>query len=531
MPSTPTTKSQVQAYQFVLRRMQSALVRKDAVMLHDPMRTHSRATIVGVCLAAIGMVGFIIWGLFDPEPSLPEEGGIVIAQPSGQVYVVSGDPKSLTPTFNLASARLWLLAQEQKQSEGGAAAGPSSGGLKGGAPTVIKDDQLKDVKKNRLTGIPYGPTLLPSDSQRPSDHWAVCDKTIVDPSLPEGDPNQASQIQTSVLAGVPNLGQEIGNDRALLVTAENERSYLVYRTPSTANNPTANAVKAEVNLEDSRVVSALNLNRDKEAPRTISSGLLNAIPEVRALSVPQINGANQASNAGVEDFAVGQVFSVERAGEGVTYYVVLQNGIQDIKQSTANLIRFANTVGGGEISKVREDAITNVPVVKQFDESTFPDVVPEVLRPDSDSNSATACLGWTVTGPEGNQQPKTQLYLGLTVPEENRLVEMSTPSPDGERIDYFYMSPGRAAVVRGTSSENGFGTGPIYLISDLGVKFGIPDSTTAGALGLSSQRPAPDAIVSLLPNGASLNTRDVQQSFDTVPQPRGVFPDAQAGTN
>ncbi|MFD1052463.1 type VII secretion protein EccB, partial [Kibdelosporangium lantanae] len=54
MPSTPTTKSQVQAYRFVLRRMQSALVRKDAVMLHDPMRTHSRATIVGVCLGVLG---------------------------------------------------------------------------------------------------------------------------------------------------------------------------------------------------------------------------------------------------------------------------------------------------------------------------------------------------------------------------------------------------------------------------------------------------------------------------------------------
>ena len=48
MPSTPTTKSQVQAYRFVLRRMQSALVRKDAVMLHEPMRMHTRATIAGV---------------------------------------------------------------------------------------------------------------------------------------------------------------------------------------------------------------------------------------------------------------------------------------------------------------------------------------------------------------------------------------------------------------------------------------------------------------------------------------------------
>lgn len=523
MPSTPTTKSQVQAYQFVLRRMQSALVRKDAVMLHDPMRTHSRATIVGVCLAAIGMVGFIIWGLFDPEPSLPSEGGIVIAQPSGQVYVVSGDPKTLTPTFNLASARLWLLAQDQKQNQGGAA-GPSSGGLKGGEPTVIKDDQLKDVKKNRLTGIPYGPTLLPSDSQRPSDNWAVCDETQVNRDLPVGNPGRANRIQTTVLAGVTNLGQEFGSNQALLVTAENERSYLVYRTPSTANSPAANAVKAEVDLDDAQVVSALDLSRS--TPRTISSGLLNAIPEVRGLSVPQIDGANQASNAGVEDFPVGQVFSVERAGKGQTYYVVLQNGIQEIKQSTANLLRFANTVGGGEIRKVREDVISPVQRVNGFDESTYPDVVPDVLEPDSDSNSATACLGWTVTGQEGNQKPKTQLFVGLTVPEKDRLVQMSTPSPDGERIDFFYMTPGRAAVVRGASSENAFGTGPLYLISDLGVKFGIPDSSTAEALGLGAQRPAPDAIVSLLPNGASLNTRDVQQSFDTVPQPRGQFPGA-----
>ena len=36
MAATPTTKSQVQAYRFVLRRMEHALVRKDAVMLHDP---------------------------------------------------------------------------------------------------------------------------------------------------------------------------------------------------------------------------------------------------------------------------------------------------------------------------------------------------------------------------------------------------------------------------------------------------------------------------------------------------------------
>src|SRR4051794_25450904 len=123
MPSTPTTKSQVQAYQFVLRRMQSALVRRDAVMLHDPMRTHTRATIVGVVLGGLGMIVFVFWGLLSPAPSVPYAGTIVIGEQSGTFYVVAaGNPKKLIPTFTLASARLLLLAQ-QKQSSAGSAGG------------------------------------------------------------------------------------------------------------------------------------------------------------------------------------------------------------------------------------------------------------------------------------------------------------------------------------------------------------------------------------------------------------------------
>src|SRR5688500_16155457 len=114
MPSTPTTKSQVQAYQFVLRRMQSALVRRDAVLLNDPLRTHSRATIARVVLAAVGVLIFVIWGLLSPMPAVPDAGKIVIGEQSGTVYVVVGNPKRLIPTFNLASARLLLIAQQKQ---------------------------------------------------------------------------------------------------------------------------------------------------------------------------------------------------------------------------------------------------------------------------------------------------------------------------------------------------------------------------------------------------------------------------------
>ena len=62
MSTDPTTTSQVQAYRFVLRRIESALVRKDALMLHEPMRHHLRATAVGMILALLILMAFFVVG-------------------------------------------------------------------------------------------------------------------------------------------------------------------------------------------------------------------------------------------------------------------------------------------------------------------------------------------------------------------------------------------------------------------------------------------------------------------------------------
>jgi len=84
MAATPTTKSQVQAYRFVLRRMEHALVRKDAVMLHDPMRTQVRSTAVGLVLGILGLAGFALFSLFSHSDTLGDN-AIVTAKDSGSV--------------------------------------------------------------------------------------------------------------------------------------------------------------------------------------------------------------------------------------------------------------------------------------------------------------------------------------------------------------------------------------------------------------------------------------------------------------
>ncbi|MGZ6770664.1 MAG: type VII secretion protein EccB, partial [Mycobacteriaceae bacterium] len=245
MAVTPTTKSQVQAYRFVLRRMEHALVRKDAVMLHDPMRTQVRATAVGVVLGILALAGFALFALFKPSGGLGDS-AIVMAKDSGSLYVrVDG---VLHPVMNLASARLIV----------GQAAAPSS----------VSDSALADVPRGPLLGIPGGPSLLPGASERTVDVWTVCDSLTPENSgsTPQ---NQAARAPatTTVIAGALSPGAaSMSGGGALLVKLPADvggQTYLVY-----------DGKRAKIDLSDLGVARALGL--EDAAVRTMSPAVLNA---------------------------------------------------------------------------------------------------------------------------------------------------------------------------------------------------------------------------------------------------------------
>jgi type VII secretion protein EccB len=527
MPSNPTTKSQVHAYQFVLRRMQSALVRKDAVMLHDPMRTHSRATIVGVVLSALAMLGFIIFGLFKPSPQAPGPGSIVIAEQSGAIYVMAGEPKELIPTFNLASARLLLMAQtDQKGGQGGPpAGGAASGPVEVVQPQVIPDEQLMNIPRGRLHGIPDGPQSLPSKDMRVSPNWAVCDQIGLDMSLP--DPTSVNENETTVFAGVSDLGAELALNEAILATAENDETYLIYRLVDSPNQPNANTVRAKVDLSKGSVRTALGLNSE---PRQISMGLLNAIPEVSALNPPIIEGAGTSNSFGLNNQLVGDVFSVSRTGAPDEYWVVTKSGIQQVSKAVADMIRYEKSISADEIDSVKPDELTNVPVLQPGDQNylqvgEYPQAVPTVLEAE---RYPVTCLGWSVAGEGANRDGQTKVFVGAELPGpkndkgESEAVSLGQSGPEGIPIDGFYMRPGFGAVVRSATSANSFDKGPIQLITDRGMRYGVPNVRTAQGLDLTPQDPAPANIIRLLPTGASLNTQDVLRTFDSVPVEDGA---------
>ncbi|WP_447004498.1 type VII secretion protein EccB [Saccharothrix isguenensis] len=542
MASTPTTKSQVQAYRFVLRRMQSALVRRDAVMLHDPMRTHSRATAVGVLLGIIGMIGFLIFGFFSPDPQIDGDTQIAISKETGQVYVVReiNRAKTLIPMTNLASARLLLLQQQAADTSqasvggGDAAAGAVNQApqVAGGAPKLVTEKALAKLPKGRLTGIPDGPDVLPKPEDRIGSDWSVCDTLMLDETL--NDPSSPGKFTTTVLAGISGGGDLLDGNRALLVRAgtDDKQAYLIYKAPVNSKITSTSTVRAKVDLGDEEVLNALNLTNKR--PRAISSGLLNAIPEAKPLVAPEVPGRGQpvAYITRPSGLKVGGVIEVRRAGAASEFHVLLKDGLQRVSRAAADLLRAADAQGTAP--KLVDIAdINNAPTTEQLDFADYPPDVPEVLEPNQ--NNRVICLGWQakdVTSDNKSQHTKVTIAPSLPIPADARPVPINQVGATGEVVSEFVMMPGKSAVVRSSTSTQDFASGPIHLITGRGVKYGIPDTTTSAALGLGADgfAPGPESILRLLPNGPQLNRNDASRSWDSIPVPKSnsLLPEEQA---
>jgi type VII secretion protein EccB len=536
MPSTPTTKSQVQAYRFVLRRMESALVRKDPVMLHDPMRSHKRATVVGAIIGVVGLVGFLLFGVLKPAPTVPNS-GIVIAQPSGAIYVVSQQPHELIPVYNLASARLLLAAASQKQQNL-----PQDSNSAPSAPTVVNpttvdDDQLTGMPMGRMTGIPGGPTALPKPGQKPTT-WAVCDNIQRDLDAPTQTGHRTPT--TTVLVGQPDLGANLAPGQAVLVSSDSGRTlYLVYGLTATSD-PDDSAVRAQIDTGDQAVLKALRI--DPASYRAVSPAVLNAIPGVAEIKDPDLGlDQAQAPFAALQgaNLKMGESFSVSQIGQAPQYFIVVPGGMQQVSETTAQIARFENSAGVAQIPQVQPDVTDPVPQITnglRVNVTNYPGSVPALQSADV---KPVMCLGWTAdyTDPQKPLE-KTRVTIGI-----NMVLPPDPAGPGGQmaavpigsgtsvgKINQFFMAPALGGTaIRAASNPREFGSGPIDVIDARGVAYSVPDIYTAQVLGVADASttgdlpPAPQSIVSLLPlGGSSLDTQSVLRTFEGMSVPPSI---------
>src|SRR5262249_52325467 len=97
------TRHQVSGWRFVMRRIASGIALHDTRMLVDPLRTQSRAVLMGALILVTGLVGCFVFSLLRPNASVGNN-AVLADRSTAALYVRVGD--QLHPVLNLTSARL-----------------------------------------------------------------------------------------------------------------------------------------------------------------------------------------------------------------------------------------------------------------------------------------------------------------------------------------------------------------------------------------------------------------------------------------
>lgn len=128
------TRHQVTGWRFVMRRIAAGIALHDTRMLVDPLRTQSRAVLMGVLIVITGLIGSFVFSLIRPNGQAGSN-AVLADRSTAALYVRVGE--QLHPVLNLTSARL-IVGR------------PVS-------PTTVKSTELDQFPRGNLIGIPGAP--------------------------------------------------------------------------------------------------------------------------------------------------------------------------------------------------------------------------------------------------------------------------------------------------------------------------------------------------------------------------------------
>ncbi|WP_025736518.1 type VII secretion protein EccB [Mycobacterium genavense] len=488
------TRHQVTGWRFVMRRIASGIALHDTRMLVDPLRTQSRAVLMGVLILITGLAGCFVFSLIRSNGQAGNN-AVLADWDTAALYVRIGD--QLHPVLNLTSAR--LIAGKPVN------------------PTTVKSSELDRFPRGNLIGIPGAPERMVQNTSRDAN-WTVCD-TVSEAA--QGS-HAVHSTGVTVIAGTPDSG---GTRAAAIAPAD---AVLVEFTGDKGTSTWLlwNGKRSQVDLANHAITNALGLGADVPAPRPIAAGLFNAIPEAPSLSAPAIPNAG-APAAYPVPAPIGAVVTSYGVDPGnLRYYAVLPDGLQPISPVLAAVLRNTNSHGLDQPPRLGADEVAKLPVSRTLDTTRFPDR--QVTLVDAAKNPV-ACAYWSK--PAGAASSSLSLLAGsaLPVPDAVRTVNLIGGGTQGiaTRValapgtGYFAQSVGGGATSPGA--------GALFWVSDTGVRYGIDNETenaghgkTVEALGLTPPPvPIPWSMLSLFATGPTLSRADALLAHD------GLAPDSK----
>ncbi|MET0134603.1 MAG: type VII secretion protein EccB [Kibdelosporangium sp.] len=304
-----TQRDRIQAYQFLRRRLVSAVVSADANHPVPPARRLVLGTAIGAAVALLVAAVFGIIGLLSPARAAEwRQAGQVIVEKETGARLVLGEDGVLHPAVNYASARLFA-------------------GGDGTKTITVPAKTLNGVPRGDTVGIPGAPDSVPARERLLAGPWTSCT---------HGSSDRPANVEppAKVLLGQSVAGRALEPGQGFLVRTKSGDRFLV-----TGGN--------RYRVVDGRAVTALGYGLAD--PVLVAANWLNTIPagpDLKVLSVPG-NGRGGPAVAG-RSTTVGQLF---RAGG--EYYLVTVDGLAAITETEALLI-------GGRATEVTPAAIDRV---------------------------------------------------------------------------------------------------------------------------------------------------------------------------
>ena len=453
-------RDQVQAYGFVVGRLNSALVHGEPDAVQPPMQRTRSATMGGLVLGMLGVAGFLLWGLLSPvhkAAAAPTAGDLIVVPQTGASYIYGGG--KLYPVLNWSSARMLLGGSPQVENETAAA--------------------IAAIPQGPPLGIVGAPDSLPAAVNQ--GDWLACAE------------ESGGQAKTAVVIGLsPPAAAAVPSGQALVV-AGGGSSYLIWQG-------------RRLRLDAPWMTSALGLG---QAPVTqVSQSWLNAVPagpDLRAFSLSR--AGDPGPRLGGQPTRIGEVLTTHNVSGRDSLFLVESGGVAAITATQATLDLSSPGTAGAYPGGMAQPVTVSAPAIASAPRGnqSLPDGAGYPASPPGDAAPPAASDVPCIAYPGAGGAVPALLW---TVPPGGSAPDLKAPGVTGTATDadLVGVASGNGALVQPLTAT-GAGAGPLYLVTSAGVKFAVPTTDEATALGYQVSQAAglPAPLLGLLPTGPSLD--------------------------
>jgi type VII secretion protein EccB len=459
----PSRRDQLFSYQFMVQRVVSAYVYRDAEAAKVPFPRALSTLFIGIMVAVLALAGVGVFGVLSPggKNSWRGDKALIIEKETGARYVYLN--KRLHPVLNYVSARLIL---------------------KTARPNLVRVSQssLRGTARGEPLGIQGVPDTLPDSKRLLKRRWTLCTR----PAPTETGQQVPAAALYVGLSGSP--GTQPG-DRAMLVKQNQDNTvYLIWhnhRFP--VRSPQF-------------VLLALGLGQAPVVP--VAPAWINAVPLGADIGPIAIDARGQPS--ALTGARIGQVLVAKSQSGAEQYYVVLADGIADITVAQADILLNDQATDaaypGEQKRRIERTDLANARrsvrvLLPASGEDAPPARTPELI-PVSDASPLCAAF-------DNASAPTITVDASLPAPGSG---VMASARGQNATADEVVVPAGEGVLVEAMVSADA-GSGTLAVITDLGVRYPLASRDVAGYLGYSDRNAVrmPAALVAMLREGPSLD--------------------------